>query len=165
MARFSTVDAYSLISATSGTTRVPRDLCSTCTKSKNHAPAAPGKTQRSWGHAVTRKGGVWDRVKRFPRKPPPYNAPRSRQLRCISDAEPNATFRVGADGETGDFKGLTLSNSGPCLLRKPGLFFRQGADRVSAPAHRGLVFAGGPGFATTQTECVMTESRVAKRGL
>ena len=28
-------------------------------------------------------------------------------------AEPNATGRVGADGETGDFKGLTLSNSGP----------------------------------------------------
>jgi len=39
------------------------------------------------------------------------------------------------------------------------------AGRGSAPTRRGLVFAGGPGFATTQTECVMTESRVAKRGL
>jgi hypothetical protein len=36
---------------------------------------------------------------------------------------------VGADGEAGDFKGLTLSNSGPGLLSKPGLSFRQGADR------------------------------------
>ena len=36
--------------------------------------------------------------------------------------EPNATFRVGADGETGACKGLTLSNSSPVLLRKPGLF-------------------------------------------
>jgi hypothetical protein len=39
--------------------------------------------------------------------------------------------RVGADGETGDFNGLTLSNSGPVFLRKPGLFYRQGADRHS----------------------------------
>src|SRR5262249_38501854 len=39
-------------------------------------------------------------------------------------AEPNATFRVGADGETGDFKGFTLSNSGPRLLRKPGAFLQ-----------------------------------------
>ena len=30
--------------------------------------------------------------------------------------EPNATFRVGADGETGDFKGFTLSNSSPVLV-------------------------------------------------
>jgi hypothetical protein len=37
--------------------------------------------------------------------------------------------------ETGGFKGLALSNSGPVLFRKPGLFFRQGADRVSAPTH------------------------------
>jgi hypothetical protein len=42
--------------------------------------------------------------------------------------------RVGTDGETGDFKGLMLSNSGPSFFRKPGLFFTQGADRVSAPA-------------------------------
>src|SRR5215472_3100128 len=35
------------------------------------------------------------------------------QFRCMSGAEPNATFRVAADGETGDFKGLTLSNSSP----------------------------------------------------
>ena len=28
-------------------------------------------------------------------------------------AEPNTTFRVAADGETGDFKGLMLSNSSP----------------------------------------------------
>jgi hypothetical protein len=33
-----------------------------------------------------------------------------------SAPEPNATFRVGADGETGDCKGLTLSNSSPALL-------------------------------------------------
>jgi len=46
-------------------------------------------------------------------------------------AEPNATFQVGADGETGDFNGLTLSNSGP-VFRKPGLF-RQ--------ARRGLRYA------------------------
>src|SRR5262249_40469629 len=35
-------------------------------------------------------------------------------------AEPNATFRVGADGETGDFKGLTLSNSSLVLLGSRG---------------------------------------------
>jgi hypothetical protein len=35
-----------------------------------------------------------------------------------------------ADGETGDFKGLTLSDSGPVFLGSPGPFFRQGADRV-----------------------------------
>ena len=37
--------------------------------------------------------------------------------------------RVGADGETGDFKGLTLSNSGPVFLGSRGFFFRQSADR------------------------------------
>ena len=31
-------------------------------------------------------------------------------------AEPNATGWVGADGEAGDFKGLTLSNSGPVFF-------------------------------------------------
>ena len=34
--------------------------------------------------------------------------------------ETNATFRVGADGETGDFKGLMLSNSGPVFLGSRG---------------------------------------------
>src|SRR6516225_11366979 len=48
-------------------------------------------------------------------------------------AEPNTTGRVGADGETGDFNGLTLSNSGPGFLKKTGLFLRQGADRVKRP--------------------------------
>jgi hypothetical protein len=43
--------------------------------------------------------------------------------RSVSGAEPNATFEVGADGETGDFKGLTLSNSKPRPLRKAGLLF------------------------------------------
>jgi len=56
----------------------------------------------------------------FPSEPSPRdhrgdNPPRSRQLRSHVGAEPNATFRVGADGETGDFKGLTLSNSSPVL--------------------------------------------------
>ena len=44
-------------------------------------------------------------------------------------------------------------------------FFAARALMKCAPTRRGLVFAGGPGFATTQMECVMTESRVAKRGL
>src|SRR5262245_46354578 len=35
---------------------------------------------------------------------------------------PTLETSVGADGETGDFEGLTLSNSGPVFLRKPGLF-------------------------------------------
>jgi len=62
-------------------------------------------------------------------------------------AEPNATGRVGADGETGDFKGLTLSNSGPVFLGSRGFFFRQGVDRVSAPTRR--LGNDGPGLATT----------------
>jgi len=37
------------------------------------------------------------------------------------------------EGETGDAKCLTPSTSSPVLLRKPGLFFRQSVDRVSAP--------------------------------
>ena len=37
-------------------------------------------------------------------------------------------FRVGDDGETGDFKGLTLSNSSPVLLGAPGLSLS--SDRV-----------------------------------
>jgi len=36
--------------------------------------------------------------------------------------EPNATFRVGADGETGACKGLTLSNSSPVLFKEAGAF-------------------------------------------
>jgi hypothetical protein len=31
-----------------------------------------------------RKGGGWDRVNRFPRKPPHFNTPQSRQLRYVS---------------------------------------------------------------------------------
>jgi|SRR6516164_5197075 len=49
--------------------------------------------------------------------------PRCFQERVLwQGAEPNSTFRVGADGETGACKGLTMSNSSPVLLRKPGLF-------------------------------------------
>src|SRR5215471_18215333 len=55
-------------------------------------------------------------------------------------AEPNATCRVGADGETGDFKGLTLSNSGPVFLGSRGFSFRQGADRDKR--HRGRSLGG-----------------------
>jgi hypothetical protein len=40
---------------------------------------------------------------------------------------------LGADGETGDFKGLTLSNSGPGFLKKTGFSLRHGADRVKRP--------------------------------
>jgi len=43
--------------------------------------------------------------------------------------EPNATFRVGADGETGDFKGLTLSNSGSVFLGSRG--FSSGKARIA----------------------------------
>src|SRR5262245_12557424 len=46
-------------------------------------------------------------------------------------AEPNATFRVGADGETGDFNGLTLSASGPVFLGSRGF---SSARRGSRPA-------------------------------
>ena len=42
---------------------------------------------------------------------------------AIIPVAPNATFRVGADGETGDFKGLTLFNSSPVLLGGRGIFF------------------------------------------
>ena len=45
------------------------------------------------------------------------------------DAEPNATFRVGADGETGDFNGLTLSASGPVFLGSRG--FSSGKARIA----------------------------------
>jgi len=62
---------------------------------------------------------------RCPRRPQYYP-----KAQIGQGAEPNAMGRVGADGETGDFKGLTLSNSGPVFFRKPGLFPRQGADRV-----------------------------------
>jgi len=44
-------------------------------------------------------------------------------------AEPNATFRVGADGETGDFNGLTLSASGPVFLGSRG--FSSGKARIA----------------------------------
>jgi len=54
-------------------------------------------------------------------------------------AEPNATCWVGADGETGDFKGLTLSNSGPVFLGSRGFSFRQGADREGAPTRAAWV--------------------------
>ena len=50
--------------------------------------------------------------------------------------------RVGADGETGDFKGLMLSNSGPVFLGSRGFFFGQGADRLSAPTRDGPGLAG-----------------------
>src|SRR5215813_8440879 len=48
------------------------------------------------------------------------------QFRCMSGAEPNATFRVGADGETEDFKGLTLSNSSPVHLGSRGFSLNRG---------------------------------------
>src|SRR5262249_28668989 len=57
--------------------------------------------------------------------PPGDNPLRSRQLRYMSGAEPNATFRGGADGETGDFKGLTLSNSSPVRLGSRGFSLTQ----------------------------------------
>src|SRR5262249_47634155 len=38
-----------------------------------------------------------------------------------------ATFPIGADGETGDFKGLTLSQLKP---RPPGLFFKSRPRRI-----------------------------------
>src|SRR5262249_13579186 len=50
-------------------------------------------------------------------------------------AEPNATGRVGADGETGDFNGLTLSDSGPVFLGSRG--FSSGKARIAeAPRPR-----------------------------
>jgi hypothetical protein len=47
-------------------------------------------------------------------------------------AEPNATFRVGADGETGDFKGLTLSNSSPVLVGSRGFSLNRGRGGLGA---------------------------------
>src|SRR5262245_5753078 len=41
-----------------------------------------------------------------------------------------------AGGETGDFKWSHAVPLKPRPRRKPGLFFRQGADRVSAPTRR-----------------------------
>ena len=58
-------------------------------------------------------------------------------------AEPNATCRVGADGETGDFKGLTLFQLGPRLLRKPGLFLQARRGSRRRPDRRGLEPAAG----------------------
>src|SRR5262245_35665680 len=86
------------------------------------APAHP-RLSRSWPLEESREQGA----------PDPRCYPKA-QIR--QGAEPSATGRVGADGETGDFKGLTLSNSGPVFLGSRGFFFRQGADRVSAPARR-----------------------------
>ena len=43
--------------------------------------------------------------------------------------------RVGADGETGDFKGLMLSNSGPVFLGSRGFFFGQGAGSRPGLSH------------------------------
>jgi hypothetical protein len=60
-------------------------------------------------------------------------------------AELNATFRLGAGGETGDFKGLTLSNSKPRPLKKPGHFFWAdiaSISRVSAPTRLLMRWAG-----------------------
>jgi hypothetical protein len=73
--------------------------------------------------------------------------------------------RVGADGETGDFKGLMLSNSGPVFLGSWGFFFGQGADRVSArPAKAGGRPAGtchdahgGRGRVMTKREATLNE--------
>jgi hypothetical protein len=60
---------------------------------------------------------------------------------------------VGADGETGDFKGLTLSNSGPGLLSKPGLSFRKArivtGTTTSTPRPPGLGETDGRDVATT----------------
>jgi hypothetical protein len=51
--------------------------------------------------------------------------------------EPNATFRVGADGETGDFKGLTLSNSSPVLFGSRGFSLNRGrGEGLPTAAHR-----------------------------
>ena len=44
-------------------------------------------------------------------------------------AEPNATFRVEAAGET-DFKGLTLSNSSPVRLGSRGFSLNRGRGGV-----------------------------------
>ena len=57
------------------------------------------------------------------------------QFRCMSGAEPNATFRVGADGETGDFKGLTLSNSSPVHLGSRGFSLNRGRGGLGKGRH------------------------------
>src|SRR5215831_12570343 len=57
------------------------------------------------------------------------------QFRCRSGAEPNATFRVGADGETGDFKGLTLSNSSPVHLGSRGFSLNRGRGGLGKGGH------------------------------
>src|SRR6516164_2324520 len=54
-----------------------------------------------------------------------------------------APCRVGADGETGDFKGLTLFQLGPRLLRKPGLFLQARRGSRRRPDRRGLEPAAG----------------------
>src|SRR5262245_42199460 len=51
--------------------------------------------------------------------------PHGEQIPVRQGAEPNATFRVGADGETEDFKGLTLSNSSPVHLGSRGFSSRR----------------------------------------
>jgi hypothetical protein len=65
---------------------------------------------------------------------------RSRRVHRVrrQGAEPNATFRVGADGETGDFKGLTLSNSSPVLLGSRGFLLGRGGE---TSAKRGMAGA------------------------
>jgi len=49
--------------------------------------------------------------------------------------EPNATFRVGADGETGDFKGLTLFNSSPVHLGSRGFSLNRGRGGLGKGGH------------------------------
>jgi hypothetical protein len=48
-------------------------------------------------------------------------------------AEPNATFLVGADGEIGDFNGLTLSASGPVFLGSRGFSSGKGSRKRPDP--------------------------------
>src|SRR5262249_50699920 len=67
---------------------------------------SPGLSNR--GSKSVMSGGKRSRTPETPRYYP------KAQIR--QGWKPNATFRVGADGETGDFKGLTLPNSSPVLL-------------------------------------------------
>jgi hypothetical protein len=50
--------------------------------------------------------------------------------------------RVGADGETGDFKGLTLSDSGPVFLGSRG--FSSGKARIDASSMAPFALSNSP---------------------
>src|SRR5262245_31734082 len=94
---------------------LPHGSAPAYTQPQKKAPGVPGLSG-----AETMKGIQGSRCPRWSDTNP------TAQIR--RGAEPNATFRVGADGETGDFKGLTLSHSSPVIVGSRGFSLNRGRD-------------------------------------